>query len=217
MEFSVRHRQSCVKSQLDRPTCVAFATTAFHEHQIEVCGAKKEICNLDLSEEFLYYFCKETDGRRTFAGTTMVAASAVLKTHGQCAEHLLPYNTISINGPSPSPAAITDAARRIYGSLSRLKVDRQELEKTLANGTPTIAVAEWYSNSYRAAEGKIAMPTGADRHLGRHAVLIVGVNDSNSKDYWICFKNSWGPKWGDHGFGSFGLDYFNTYCAELWG
>jgi C1A family cysteine protease len=217
MKFCVRHKQSCVKSQLDRPTCVAFATTAFHEYQVEVCGAQKEICNLDLSEEFLYYFCKETDGRKRFAGTTMMAASAVLRIHGQCIEHLLPYNTISIKGPSPSPGAISDASTRIYGTLSRLKVDRRELEKALANEAPTIAVAEWYSNSYRVAEGKIAMPTGADRHLGRHAVLIVGVNDVDSEGYRIWFKNSWGLKWGDHGFGSFGLDYFNAYCTELWG
>ena len=217
MEFSVRHKQNCVKSQLDRPTCVAFATTAFHEYLIDVCGAQKDICNLDLSEEFLYYFCKETDGRRTGAGTTIAAASAVLKTQGQCAEHLLPYNTISIKGRSPSADAIGDAATRIYSTLSLLKVNRQELEKALANGVPTLAVVEWYSNSYNAAEGKITMPTSADRHLGRHAVLIVGVNDVDSEGYRICFKNSWGPKWGDHGFGSLGLDYFNAYCRELWG
>jgi C1A family cysteine protease len=217
MEFSLRHKQSCVKSQLDRPTCVAFATSAFHEYQVEVCGAQKENCNLDLSEEFLYYFCKETDGRRACGGTTLAAASAVLKTHGQCAEHFLPYNTISIKGPSPSAAAIGDAAMRIYGTLSLLDVRRKELEKALSIGSPTIVVAEWYSNSYRAAEGRIAMPTAADRHLGRHAVLIVGVNDVDSEGYRIWFKNSWGPKWGDHGFGSFGLNYFSAYCTELWG
>lgn len=217
MEFSVRQKQSCVKSQLDRATCVAFAATAFHEYQCEVYGGKRDICNLDLSEEFLYYFCKETDGHQMFEGTTMTAAATVLKSYGQCAEHLLPYNTISIKGPTPSAHAMVDAATRVYTSLTRLDVKCRELERALASGAPIIAVAEWYSNSYRAVQGRISMPTISDRHLGRHAVLIVGVNDGNPEGYQICFKNSWGPKWGDQGFGSFGLDYFNAYCAELWG
>jgi C1A family cysteine protease len=62
------------------------------------------------------------------------------------------------------------------------------------------------------------MPGHNDRFLGRHAVLIVELEENEPIDLCaITFKNSWGPKWGDNGFGHFGLDYFRAYGRELWG
>jgi len=217
MEISIRHRQSYVKSQSDRPTCAAFATTAFHEYHVEVFLGCKPRCDLDLSEEFLYYFCKQIDGQKILGGTTIAAASSVLKKHGQCRELLFPYGVNSLTAPHPSANAILDAATRLFGNLTLLRPDRQALETSLAKNLPLVAVTQWYSNSYLAPKGRIEMPAIADRHLGRHAILIVGVSDESPEGYRISFKNSWGHKWGDAGFGSFGLDYFNAFCAELWG
>jgi len=219
MKISLRDRQSCVKNQSDRPTCAVFSATAFHEYQLEISIGCKSHCNLDLSEEFLYYHCKKHDGLGLGrSGTTLAAASASLSRHGQCVEHLHPYRLSNAAVPlvSPSPSAITDAKTRLYSKLMPLRMGRTVMEDCLLHGRPLIAVADWYSNSYLAPNGAIGMPTGADRHLGRHAVLIVEVYDELPDRYQIGFKNSWGAKWGDRGFGSFGLNYFEAYCRELW-
>src|SRR5215472_9645971 len=80
--------EKAVKDQGDRPTCVAFAVTALHEHCISLGIAQTQ---LDLSEEFLYFGCKQRDSLSTTSGTTLVAASKVLRLDGQCKEELHPY------------------------------------------------------------------------------------------------------------------------------
>lgn len=48
---------------------------------------------------------------------------------------------------------------------------------------------------------------------GGHAVLIVGWKNIKNKQYWIIL-NSWGEKWGDHGFGYIDstIDPMEAYC-----
>ena len=89
MHISVRAAQSGVKHQYDRPTCVAFAVTAFHEYAHDVLKGLKKASEIDLSEEFLYYHCKQLDGLGpNSTGTTVSAASASLAANGQSLESL---------------------------------------------------------------------------------------------------------------------------------
>ena len=79
-----------VKDQGDRPTCVAFAVSSVHEYWRDIFVDNKQSVDLDLSEEFLYYGCKQNDGLPTDAGTTVTAASDWLGVKGQCVEQLHP-------------------------------------------------------------------------------------------------------------------------------
>jgi C1A family cysteine protease len=122
-----------------------------------------------------------------------------------------------VSAQSPGSAAIADAKTRVLTGLRQLKPAFTALEDALKTGVPVVAVMDWYSNSYLAPVGRIETPKAGDRLLGRHAILLVEVEDeSRIGEHSIVFKNSWGVKWGDQGFGSFGVDYFRLYARELW-
>lgn len=90
MKLTVRHLQTPIRHQYDRPTCVAFAVTAFHEYVRDCSKSGKQIPDLDLSEEFLFHHCKQLDRLPTTkSGTTLEAAAAALRHAGQALEILL--------------------------------------------------------------------------------------------------------------------------------
>ena len=221
MQISVRAGQSDVKNQHDRPTCVAFAVTALHEHAYDVLNGAKARAEIDLSEEYLYYHCKKRDGlNHNSAGTTIVAASASLTTDGHALETLCPYQPFLRKGDSVSPtqAALADGKTRLLPGLRRLNPSLASIRDSLRLSRPVIAVLDWYSNAYLAPKGCIDLPGPADRLLGRHAILVVEYAKEPTSGAWtITFKNSWGPKWGDKGFGCFGPDYYRRYAREIWG
>jgi C1A family cysteine protease len=221
MHISVRGAQSGVKHQYDRPTCVAFAVTAYHEYAHDVLKGLKKASEIDLSEEFLYYHCKQLDGLGpSSTGTTISAASAALAVNGQSVESLCPYKRSCPPGliPSPTPSAFADGKLRPLLGLQQLNLSLSSIQNCLMLSKPVIAVLDWFSNAYVTQLGRIEIPRTTDRLLGRHAILIVELEEEPRAGLClITFKNSWGTKWGDSGFGSFGLDYFNAYAREIWG
>ena len=220
MRISVRGGQSEVKNQHDRPICVAFAVTALHECAFDTLRGSKKRAEIDLSEEYLHYHSKKRDGLKpNSTGTTVSAASASLATDGQSLESLCPYQPSFSKGnlASPTRAALADGRTRLLSGLRRLDLSLSGIRDSLRVSRPVIAVLDWYSNAYVTHLGLIEMPSKTDRYLGRHAVLIVELDeDPEPGACIITFKNSWGLKWGDKGFGHFGLDYLRMYGREIW-
>ena len=58
-----------------------------------------------------------------------------------------------------------------------------------------------------------AMPDPGERPLGNHAVTIVGWTDHASS---LLFQNSYGPDWGDNGYGVLTRQYADLYMREAW-
>src|SRR5690348_5225320 len=72
-----------------RGTCVAFAVTSAHE----IVLFKRTGTLHDLSEEALYWHCKQIDGDQD-SGTSFDSAAAALKQHGQPTEEKWPYDGV---------------------------------------------------------------------------------------------------------------------------
>ena len=82
-------------------------------------------------------------------------------------------------------------------SYYAVKTDREIMKAIIETGSVLasfIVTSGWYD-----VESDGIIPTYGNLE-GGHAVLIVGWKIINDKRYWIIL-NSWGPEWGDHGFG----------------
>jgi hypothetical protein len=205
-----------VKDQGDRPTCVAFAATSLHEYWRDIIAGNEVEVTLNLSEEFLYYGCKQRDGLTAGSGTTLTAANKSLTLEGQCLEALHPYQVS--NGPlrKPSAVAFTDAATRILAGLVRRETKWGVMEIDLESELPVIGVIEVFDNARRLdLRGVLNAPSASEKSLGLHAVLLLEV-EATAQEQSVVFLNSWGTRWGDGGLGQFGKKYFKNYCKQLW-
>ncbi|NJL34950.1 MAG: hypothetical protein HC893_15245 [Chloroflexaceae bacterium] len=99
-----------------RNTCVAFSLIAMYQYI--------STDNTDLSEQFLYWACKDRDGIPHIKGTRPDIALQVLTTVGVCAEETWPYQTAEEadnEGQGPPPArALSEAQHRRIGSYQVL-------------------------------------------------------------------------------------------------
>jgi hypothetical protein len=205
-----------VKDQGDRPTCVAFAVSSLHEYWRDVSARQQGAILLDLSEEFLYYGCKQRDGLVGIPGTTIDAASGWLKVSGQCLEKLHPYQVSNGLLQKPSAAAFSDARSKTLSSLVRRDLKWETLKRDLSGEVPVVGVIDLFDSAYRVdKKGMLTLPIAPEKKIGLHAVLLLEIESAPSGDR-IIFLNSWGQKWGEGGIGRLEKEYFTKYCRQLW-
>jgi C1A family cysteine protease len=205
-----------VKDQGDRPTCVAFAVSSLHEYWRDVSAGQQDAILLDLSEEFLYYGCKQGDGLVGIPGTTIDAASRWLKFKGQCLETLHPYQGSNGLLQKPTAAAFSDARSKTLSAFVRRELKWETLKRDLLTEIPVVGVIDLFDSAYRVdKKGMLTFPVVSEKRIGSHAVLLLEIESLPSEDG-IVFLNSWGQKWGDGGIGRLGKEYFKKYCRQLW-
>lgn len=217
-----------VRDQGERGTCVAFSTTALREFL--------DGCQNDLSEQYLYYACKQLDRIPDQPGTFISTAMAALSTKGICQEALWPYNSNSINnneGQTPSPANADDNALEYIMPYTRPVAPTHiaHYKQVLAGtdeipGMPVVVAVlvfnSWFLSPATNQTGKITMPfPGELPLLGGHAMLIAGYQDDSSVPgggYFIV-RNSWGEKWAASspeakGYAMMPYSYIERYAVE---
>ena len=101
-----------VRDQGQRGTCVAFATVALREFLND--------CREDLSEQFLYWACKQLDGLPE-PGTYIHTAMSALAEYGVCTESIWPYNPVQTDDEAqgPPPPGGIEAAKRYILPVTR--------------------------------------------------------------------------------------------------
>jgi C1A family cysteine protease len=119
----------------------------------------------------------------------------------------------------PSSEAYKEALNHQALQYRRLdNTDLNQLKQCIAQGFPFVfgfAVYQSFMSSSVATTGIVNMPSKQERLMGGHAVLAVGY-DSDKRVFIV--RNSWGDRWGDHGYFYIPFDYLTNpdLAADFW-
>jgi hypothetical protein len=198
-QVDLRHRMPPVRDQGRRGTCVAHACVAVREFLLGEASTGG-----DLSEQFLYWACKQRDGYAG-SGTWIRVGMASLQEAGVCVEQVWPYNPNPMannegQGPPPEDADDDAAAYKIESSMQQqprwvnnLK-EALTADKAVAFAVPVFRY--WLTQPVRDS-GDIRMPLSTDQNIGGHAMCMVGYEDDPEVPGggFFLVRNSWGTDW----------------------
>jgi hypothetical protein len=217
------------RNQGDRGTCVAFASVAFLEFQLSGGAAKTK----RLSEQFVYWACKDADKIPTVSGTYLHVARKIVAARGTCRGGTWKYESLPV-GPTegqgpPPPVAEQEAKQHLWKrarSLTRSEiVDIDGLCKRLDAREPIVFSVRTFRNwDFRVVHetGEIRMPLPGATPDGGDAILLVGyeVNSAAPGGGAFIFRNSWGKDWGrlrgrhGGGYGTLFFEYVKDNALE---
>jgi len=206
-----------VRDQNPRQTCVPHGTLVAYEHYLSVTSNA-----VDLSEQFLWWACKQRDGippPNDINGTTMAAAADSLEQVGVCQESLWPYvnaeNPNNVSQGPPPPGAGPDAGNFRVNQVIRVSPTAvNDYKRILASGRCVAFAVPVYNSSFNPqapgqfgqwaatsfATGKITLPVQGEFPIGGHCMCMVGYEDDTSVPALgggrFIIRNSFGSLWG---------------------
>lgn len=209
----LRARLPPVRDQGDRSTCLAFAVTAAHE--LARCAGGN--VNEDLSEEALYWGCKQIDGD-WLPGTAFASATVALARWGQPREEAWPYDTNHDDSlPYGPPGGVVGGRDWCLGQLRQVECRVDDFKGELAAGRAVAVGLELTPGFINSADGHIPGPVAGEQLRGGHAVVLIGYqNDPAPGAGAVIFRNSWGDSWGDGGYGYLPYRYLEQYARQSW-
>ena len=216
-----------VRHQGRRGTCVAHAALAAYEHYLHAAGAEH-----DLSEQFLYWNCKQSDGIPHSEGTYLGVAFPLLERDGCCLEETWSYNSEPIpgdegGGSPPGGAKLEALSYRLRKCNELAPTSIPDIKAELSRGR-CVAFSipvfnSWLGSSLVALTGDITNPIPGAARSGGHAMCLVGYIDLPDKPALgggrFILRNSWGTEWGIQspygaGYGTIPYSYIARLCVE---
>ncbi len=200
-QVDLHQRMPSIRDQGRRGTCVAHACVAVREFLLGEASTQ-----IDLSEQFLYWSCKQRDGLVGFPGTYLSTGIGCLKEEGVCREEVWLYNPEPLEGnegqgPPPENAQMDAAKYCIIGSTSLPARSVSVLKQVLAGRQPVVFVVPVFNYWWTVPTsftGDIRLPLPyVDESVGGHAMCLVGYEDDPQVPgggYFLA-RNSWGTDW----------------------
>lgn len=226
--IDLRPPMTPVKNQGERNTCNAFAATALMEFLIQNKTGK----TVDLSESYNYWLGKTQTLntpflREAYAHMDGLAGFLAVQAYrfGSLAESDWPYESTNwlqrqdkrcktTQGQSDTACFTGLPPRSVQPLPYRLEpvfVDRQQMGAfLLKEKKPLVFNILWVQSALNQATGEFRMPTVQEaKSAPGHVILLVGYE---TKTRQFLFRNSYGPGWGQHGYGRIPEDYVMKYC-----
>lgn len=188
----IRSQFGPVRNQGHRLTCLAFSTSAAHEHAHKM---KDQLC-----VEWLFYHAVRGSTARASDGISIAEACATVEQHGQPDEKHWPYaKTLDLASWKLPASAPTKVWRGVAGP-----VDIPAIKGRLDAGRPVVIALSIGSGLVRGVgkelQNELVLeddPEPVARGEG-HAFVVVGHGVVEGSPY-LLVRNSWGPKWGRDG------------------
>ena len=204
-----RHNLRPVRDQGRRGTCVAFASTAAHEH---TRAARRGQLADDLSVELLFWRCKQLDANTT-DGTTFTSARDALADPGQCGESDWPYAAARDLAAAYDPPSSVATAPKARATMTALATDPASVTAVLAERRPVVVGLQLWEGFYRCNTASIASPAGDIDPTARHAVCLTGSDEDHDT---VMIRNSWGSRWGQDGYAWLAIEGLVQVLQEAW-
>jgi hypothetical protein len=216
---SVDLRPQCtfdIYNQLTLGSCTANAIAA----AIQFDQIKQQKPNFTSSRLFIYYnervmmgddYVNQDSGAQIRDGVKSVS------TQGAPPEYMWPYNINNFTD-KPTPFVYQSALQYKIKSYQRLAQTLNQMKGCLASGFPFVfgfTVYSSFEDPQVIKTGVVPMPSPGEKVLGGHAVLAVGYDDGQQR---FIFRNSWGPGYGDGGYGTIPYAYLtnNQLSDDFW-
>ena len=191
--IDLRAQFGAARNQGPRPTCMAFAASDAH--------AALRGDWLPLSCEYIFYMAQKRHGRPPTLGALLSATLEALCNDGQPEESGWPYLAATPVDPSSwLPPASVGALFGRAGIASAHALDH--IIAQLDQGIIQVLLLLLSRAFYNPNKAAVVHPANdeAPEPQRRHAVIAVGhgIIDGHRA---ILVRNSWGPGWGDAGYG----------------
>lgn len=182
VDVDLRSALGSIRDQGPRPTCLAHAVSAAHEHARDA--------TIPLSPEYLHFFAA---GGHPSSGVSMNEAAKTLKNKGQPEEAHCPYR------PAEPPAGWSPPkGLHVFRRASERKsADATQIEQSIRAGRVPVLGISLPQSFFTPRVPWVISSVGAVR--GLHAVAGVGVG-RHQRSRVVLVRNSWGPDWGDGGY-----------------
>lgn len=195
--IDLRTRMCDVRDQGARPTCLAHALTAAHEHAAAMAEP--------LSPEYLHYLA--TGGRICDAAQVYSAIEA-LKNTGQCTEQDCPY---SVSDPPLTWKPPTGLVLRRF-PFTVPPNPLVMLEQQLTHGVAPVLGLSLPTTFYTPTEPWVISTDYTVRT--NHAVVGVGLGAYRGDPVYLI-RNSWGASWGMQGYAWLDAAFMRQHLFDI--
>jgi len=187
-------------NQANCGSCVAFAAIGVMETMVNISTGIPN-SHVRLSPQNLF----ACGGGSCSSGWLPGEAASFLQKTGVPDEACLPYTSGATGEDVACNASCSDAGSRVlkiqnFRTPSRAMRDVESVKQALQRG-PVVTTLSVYSDFLAYASGVYKHVSGDV--VGGHAISIVGYDDTKQA---YIIRNSWGPEWGEKGFGYVAYD-----------